>query len=86
MNPSKSDFDISTKIRQLNRVREEQIETLIPQLGLLILLEDYYGRWFSRNIPVNIYDMSTCFQRITKLREWAKKFSPSRSLLLVIWI
>jgi hypothetical protein len=29
-NPSKSGYEISTKIRQLNRIREEQIETWIP--------------------------------------------------------
>lgn len=82
MNPPKSNYDISTNIRKLNRVREEQIKTWIQRVGLLILLEDYYGRWFSRNIPLNIYDMLTRSQRITKLKEWAKKFSPTRTLLL----
>jgi hypothetical protein len=54
----------------------------IPRVGLLILLDDYYGRGVKKNIPVNAFDPVSATEKRLHLRNWAKTFSPVHTMML----
>jgi hypothetical protein len=74
--------DIRARINSiLEREKKSIVKTWIPWIGLLILLDDYYGP-FIKSVPLNPYDISTRIERINRNEEWRKKFSPNRILFL----
>ncbi|MGI8834948.1 MAG: hypothetical protein ACR2IS_20240, partial [Nitrososphaeraceae archaeon] len=50
--------------------------------GLLILLDDYYGRGVKKSIPLNPFDLASTTERHLRLRDWAKTFSPVHTMML----
>ena len=58
------------------------LETLIPRVGLLILLEEYYGPLVKLQLPYNVYDTASRADRNDKNMQWRKRYSPNHTLLL----
>jgi hypothetical protein len=81
INDSSSDFHADI-IRTIGWKKELIVKTWIPWIGLLILLDDMYGRLVKTQIPFNAYDITSRSERNNKKEEWIKKFSPNRILLL----
>ena len=75
--------DVHHKINQsIEQTKKSQILNWIPRVGLLILLDDYYGRLVKRKIPVNLFDLASAAESRLELKNWAKKFSPFHTLML----
>lgn len=71
--------EINDSVRMVKHLR---IKKWTSWIGLLILLDEYYGRWVKTGVPFNIYDISPIHEYRTKLEDWARKFSPTRILML----
>jgi hypothetical protein len=75
--------DICDRINQsIKQTKNSQISNWIPRVGLLILLDDYYGRCVKKSIPLNPFDLVPATEKRIHLRNWAKTFSPVHALML----
>jgi hypothetical protein len=75
--------DICDRINQsIKQTKNSQISNWIPRVGLLILLDDYYGRCVKKSIPLNPFDLVPCNRETYTFKNWAKTFSPVHALML----
>jgi hypothetical protein len=75
--------DICDRVNQsIIQTKKSQLLNWIPRVGLLILLDDYYGRGVKKNIPLNPFDLVPATEKQLNLRNWAKTFSPFHILML----
>ena len=75
--------DIRDRVNQsIKQTKKSQLLNWIPRVGLLILLDDYYGRGVKKNIPLNPFDLVPATEKQLNLRNWAKTFSPLHILML----
>jgi hypothetical protein len=75
--------DICDRVNQsIEQTKKFQLSNWIPRVGLLILLDDYYGRGVKKNIPVNAFDPVSATEKHLHLRNWAKTFSPVHTMML----
>lgn len=75
--------DICDRINQsIKQTKKSQISNWIPRVGLLILLDDYYGRGVKKSIPLNPFDLVPATEKRLHLRNWARTFSPVHALML----
>jgi len=82
-NPAEYIHHLTDRLRRsIMQVKKSEVTRWINRTGLLILLDDYYGRWFKDKIPLNIFDTSSRPDRHKKLLAWAKNFSPNHILIL----
>ena len=64
------------------QTKKFQVSNWIPRVGLLILLDDYYGRGIKKSIPLNPFDLVSATEKHLHLRNWAKTFSPVHTMML----
>jgi len=69
-------------LKEIESMKELVIQRWILCIGLLILLDEFYGPSVKTRVPLNVYDTSTLVERITKNTEWRKSFSLNHILLL----
>ena len=76
--------DIRDRVNQsIKQTKTSQLLNWIPRVGLLILLDDYYGRSVKKSIPLNPFDLVPATEQLQNLRNWAKTFSPLHILMLL---
>jgi Overcoming lysogenization defect protein-like, TOPRIM domain len=76
-------LDIRDRVNQsIKQTKTSQLLNWIPRVGLLILLDDYYGRSVKKSIPLNPFDLVPATEQLQNLRNWAKTFSPLHILML----
>ena len=79
----KNIVDICDRVNQsIEQTKKFHLSNWIPRVGLLILLDDYYGRSVKKSIPVNVFDPISATEKHLHLRNWAKTFSPIHTMML----
>jgi hypothetical protein len=79
----KNIVDICDRVNQsIEQTKKFHLSNWIPRVGLLILLDDYYGRSVKKSIPVNVFDPVSATEKHLHLRNWAKTFSPIHTMML----
>ena len=69
-------------IQTIEKIKKSIIKDLIPLIGLLMLLDNFYGPLVKKHTPVNMYDMINPIEGNIKKQKWINEFSFCRILLL----